>query len=116
MNTVLRYMYRDASNYKTAGEAVFCGEITEAEREGFARACDEREYFIASQIGLTDLQPRMHSFPDGDDHPWSELEGFELTEASPTHGSIHDLVRSMGGIEWDVIAACIRLGISVVTF
>ena len=112
MQTRLTYMYRDASNYKWHGEAVFEGEITDAEKECFVRACNDGEYFIASQVGLEDLQRQLIAFPDEDDHVWSEIDGFELTDHPATHGSIHEFIRLMDGIEWDVLGAIARLGLA----
>ena len=111
MNTILAYMYRDAANYKQHDRAIFTGAVTDEERVAFSRACVDGEYFIASQIGLVDLQPRMDNFPDEDDHVWSEFEGFELSVDVPTHGSIHDFIASLAGIKWDVAAAAARLGL-----
>ena len=113
MQTRLAYMYRDASNYKQHGDAVFEGEITSEERRIFAKACDSGEFFIASQVGLPDLQTRAIGFPDDtDDHVWSEIDGFELTEDTAARGSIHEFIRSLDGIEWDVTGAMVRLGLS----
>lgn len=109
MQTRLTYMYRDAGNYKQHGEAVFEGEITDAEKEIFVRACNDGEYFIASQVGLEDLQRDMVAFPDEDDHVWSEFDRFELTDRAATHDSIHEFIRSMDGIKWEVLGAIARL-------
>ena len=116
MQTRLAYMYRDASNYKQHGEAVFEGEITPEQKQVFTKACDSGEYFIASQVGLPDLQTRAIGFHDDtDDHVWSEFDGFELTEDSATCGSIHEFIRAIDGIEWDVTGAMVRLGLSLIS-
>lgn len=111
MQTMLEYLYRDGGNYELFGEAVFAGEISEAERAAFVQACDVGQYFIASQIGLEDLQPRMEGFYDATcDHVWSEFACFTLTDKPATHGCVHEFVRSVESIVWDVRAALDRFG------
>ena len=107
MNTKIAYMYRDGSNYKQCDEVVFEGEITEVELRTILDNRDEGQFFIPSQVGMEDLQPRMLSYPSDADHVWHELnrEDITLTSDAPTGSnpvSIKDFVRLWDGIEWDV--------------
>jgi hypothetical protein len=72
------YLYRDASNYKQRGEAVFANRtfLTLAEIEGRLRAClKDGAFFIAGQLHLDALRE--------DDHPWHEFERVEITSDAP---------------------------------
>lgn len=117
MNTQISYLYRDASNYKQHNKVTLAGEITDAEKRLILGKLEEGEYFIPSQVGLDDLQPRMIGFPDAqDDHVWHELreDDFELVDGGPTVGvemDIHQFAKKFDGIEWDVCGACDRLGL-----
>jgi hypothetical protein len=78
MNTLLKYLYRDADNYKEWGSIVFGGEITDELRNRFVRALEGEEFFIADQIRVPEL------FPDtwpvyAADHCWHAFSDFELT-------------------------------------
>jgi hypothetical protein len=81
-NIRLIYMYRDASNYKQHGEAIFSNEksLPQAEVEKQIRAClNDSEYFIARQIHL---EERFFDVLYDDDHPWHEFVRVEATSAS----------------------------------
>jgi hypothetical protein len=86
MNTMICYLYRDASNYKQAEAAVVVGEGVTQEQ---LLACCDKEAgdsngFIPSQAGLEDLQSRSKGFPNEDDHVWHELEMVKPTKQKPT--------------------------------
>ena len=75
------YMYRDASNYKQHGEAIFSNEkqlaVDEVEKQ--IRAClNDGEYFIARQIHI---EERFFDALYDDDHPWHEFVRVEATSA-----------------------------------
>jgi hypothetical protein len=115
VNTRVEYRYRDAANYKQFASVVLGGEITPEERQRIRAALDGGEYFIPSEVGLTDLQPRMPAFPDPEiDHVWHELDvadGITLTDDPPTHElAIHEFAAGFTG-RWDVAAAMRRLGL-----
>jgi hypothetical protein len=115
MNTRIEYLYRDADNYKQFGSVVLRGEITSQERERIKASLDSGEYFIPSQVGLPDLQPKMISFPDRDaDHVWHELDvesDISFTTEPPTaHLDVHAFVTMFNG-DWDVDAAMKRLNL-----
>jgi hypothetical protein len=85
MNTELRYLYRDASNYKQHGEVVLAGEM--AESEAWSELWEE-VYFIPSAVGLANLQHLFREqgfpFPTDDDHPWHEVESICPTKSGST--------------------------------
>ena len=75
------YMYRDASNYKQHGEAIFQNEkqlpVDEIEKQ--VRAClSDGAYFIARQIHI---EERFFDALYDDDHPWHEFVRVEATSA-----------------------------------
>lgn len=67
INTILRYLYRDASNYKVFSEAIVAGKLDQGALQPFFH---EGEFFVPSQVGLKDLQPSPFT---KDDHIWHEL-------------------------------------------
>ena len=74
MNTLLEYLYRDASNYKQHGSVVLEGTIS---LKDIRHLLIEGEYFIPSQAGLPDLQHKFKEqgfeYPTEDDHAWHEI-------------------------------------------
>ena len=79
-NIRFAYMYRDASNYKQHGEAIFSNEkqlpVDEIEKK--VRAClNDGEYFIARQVHL---EERFFEALYDDDHPWHEFVRVEATD------------------------------------
>jgi hypothetical protein len=82
-NIRFAYMYRDASNYKQHGEAIFSNEkqlpVDEIEKKVRAYLNDG-EYFIARQIYL---EERFFDALYDDDHPWHEFVRVEATD-NPT--------------------------------
>ena len=75
-----KYLYRDASNYKLHGEAVFTNHtfmpIDEIEKQ--IRSClKDGEFFIARQVNIEErFFDILH---DDDDHPWHEFNLVEMT-------------------------------------
>ncbi|MGA2186362.1 MAG: hypothetical protein ABSH47_25380 [Bryobacteraceae bacterium] len=115
MNTRIRYLYRDAGNYKQFASVVLGGAITLQEAETITAGLESGEYFIPSQVGLPDLQPNMPSFPDHDaDHVWHELDvhsGISLTADPATADlDIHAFAAMFTG-RWDITEAMKRLGL-----
>ncbi len=86
-NTRIAYLYRDASNYKAAGEVVVAGQITFRQ---LSHCLDGGEFFIPQQVGWEPLQSELTTYSGGqlteDDHVWHELraEDFAPTDAEPT--------------------------------
>lgn len=78
-NVSFQYMYRDASNYKQHGEAVFTNQtfMSMEEIEKQIRAClNDGEYFIARQVHI---EERFLDTLYEDDHPWHEYKCVETT-------------------------------------
>ena len=83
LNILFKYLYRDASNYKQHGEAIFTNHsfLALAEIEQQIRAClSEGEYFIARQVHI---EERFFDALYDDDHPWHEFERVEVTTLAP---------------------------------
>ena len=77
-NSKICYVYRDASNYKTYGEAVIKGSLKLNEIKPYFY---DHQFFIPSEVGFKDLNPEIFT---SDDHIWHKLYGIEPTEKSPT--------------------------------
>jgi hypothetical protein len=78
-----QYLYRDASNYKLHGEAVFTNQtgLSLDEIEKRIRAClQDGEFFIARQIHI---EERFFDALYADDHPWHEFARVVLTAEPP---------------------------------
>ena len=79
-NVSFKYLYRDASNYKLHGEAVFTNftfmPIDEIEKQ--IRSClKDGEFFIAQQVNIEErFFDVLH---EEDDHPWHEFNLVEMT-------------------------------------
>lgn len=78
-NIRFRYLYRDASNYKQHGEAIFSnqGRLSLKVIEERIRAnLRDGEFFIARQICLEEF---FFDALNEDDHPWHEFNFVEAT-------------------------------------
>ena len=80
MNTIIRYLYRDASNYKVFNTCVIKGQLSVEQAGTIIDSLDMSEYFIPEQVGIP--VTRFGSITE-DDHPWCELDAefYEMTEA-----------------------------------
>ena len=80
MNTKIRYLYRDADNYKVFNECIVQGEISEEQVCKILDCCDMGEYFIPGQVGLP--KRKFDEYDAESDHCWFELNrnGFEYTD------------------------------------
>lgn len=85
MNTLLEYLYRDASNYKQHGSVVLRGEIS---LKDIRPLLIDGEYFIPSQAELPDLQHKFRDqgfeYPTEDDHAWHEIVSVRPTTKQVT--------------------------------
>jgi hypothetical protein len=82
-NILFRYMYRDASNYKQHGEAIFTNQtlLLPADIDKQIRAfLKDGEFFIARQINIDE---RFFDALREDDHPWHTFERIEVTTLAP---------------------------------
>ena len=78
-NISFQYLYRDASNYKLYGQAIFTNNtgLSIEEVEKRIRAClQDGEFFIARQVHI---QERFFDALYTDDHPWHEFAQVTLT-------------------------------------
>jgi len=79
-NISFQYLYRDASNYKLHGEAIFTNttSLSLEETEKRIRAClQDGEFFIARQVHIEERF--FDALDDQDDHPWHEFAQVALT-------------------------------------
>lgn len=70
-NTIVHYMYRDASNYKFHGEFVVSGKLRMHQLEDFLF---DAEFFVPHEIGLEHL---LDMPMNEDDHYLHTFESFE---------------------------------------
>lgn len=78
-NIRFRYLYRDVSNYKQHGEAIFTNHshLSLLEIETRIRASlNDGEFFIARQVHIAEF---FFDVLDEDDHPWHEFSLMEAT-------------------------------------
>lgn len=97
-NIRFSYMYRDASNCKNHGKAVFTNRtllgVDEIEQR-IKAALHDGKYFIAWQVKLEEL---FFETPCDDDHPWHEyvqVEETTLAACDPANWIIHRHLRDV---------------------
>lgn len=118
MNTRIAYLYRDGANNKRLAEPVLAGVLTPQQIRDIQHVCDEETFFIASQVGLPDLQTQWaangYAFPTDNDHVWSELQAITNTEDAPTRALTADAFYTamIATATWDISGAMERLGIA----
>jgi len=81
-NSKFKYMYRDASNYKQFGYAIFSAEFTPQDIERVIGNLHEGDFFIPEDVGLPSLQEKFGNV-SLDDHPWHEINFRGEIERSP---------------------------------
>lgn len=114
MNSMISYMYRDGSNFKTTHSVVLAGALDDRQiRDAMdPRAGGDEPEFIPGQIGLPDLQDGFNGpsmWVDDRDHPWHILIRIEQTSAEPTHTPSNgtamptavEFLDRLGTTEWD---------------
>jgi len=85
-NLSFQYLYRDASNYKLHGEAVFTnatGLSLEEVEKRIRIYLKDGEFFIARQVHI--LECFFDALDDQDDHPWHEF-----AQVTPTNEPLWD--------------------------
>jgi hypothetical protein len=93
-NTIVEYMYRDASNYKQTGHTVFSGPPTDLLIQRLYDACeDENHRFNPDQVGIGNLRELIGGSYD-DDHDLHEIlnvvsTGDAATEAMTFEEFVH---------------------------
>ena len=83
LNTMISYLYRDASNYKARNHIVCKGEFTEPLRKKIMDSLEDSCYFVPEQIGLPITRP--DDTLTEDDHGYCELyeDDFTLVDEKP---------------------------------
>lgn len=102
-NTLVEYLYRDASNYKVYSKAIVSGLMNEAEVKVIWDCLDEGTYFLPGQVGPPDDNRYSGT---ADDHAWFELQDIKLTSFKPTVNlSAQDLLQSFQKAKdaWDLV-------------
>ncbi|CAN5481463.1 hypothetical protein BH10PSE14_BH10PSE14_14860 [soil metagenome] len=109
MTTAFEYRYRDASNYKASGRIVLNGRLSDIDRASIMDSMEDREFFVAEQVGIPPLYQALHDLSGGpteDDHGWHEFIAF--TDEVPADneslwGSADDLALKFAAItSWNV--------------
>lgn len=72
-NTRIKYMYRDASNYKFVGDFIVQGELSATDIEKYLH---DSEFFIPHEVGLDHL---LNLPMNQDDHYLHTFEEFQMT-------------------------------------
>ena len=87
MNTEFSYEYRDADNFKKDETVIIAGELSAKDVEPFLF---ESEFFVPSEVGLSDLQNEPFAPYD---HIWHTILDISPTSDESTCGLIaQDLV------------------------
>lgn len=82
ISTRLNYLYRDAGNWKTCQTVVLAGQMTDEIFNELVACCEDgHELFIPEQVGLDLIRDWQTT---EDDHPYCELEDYELVPDKPT--------------------------------
>jgi len=109
MNTKFIYQYRDAANYKVFDTAIIRGLFSLRDIEEYLY---EKDFFIPSEIGLNDLQPKKLTH---DDHIWHEILEISYTNEKPTVNiTAEEIVLNFERAsleEWNILEASKRLGL-----
>ncbi len=113
MNARFHYMYRDASNYKYWGEAVFAGDIDDELSARFSRVFESTEFFIAEQIGFCEMFPTDWPL-EQDDHCWHTFVETDFTnEAADDSRTISQFVSDVERASlqgWNIFDPMMRAG------
>lgn len=100
-HTLLRYLYRDAANYKAHGTVILSGKTSPEHDRRLRTSLIDGEYFIPEKVGLPSLRERLYQYSSGspteDDHVLHEF--VELRAATteemgswPTMGQLDELL------------------------
>lgn len=104
-NTIISYMYRDASNYKQFRDVCIAGRITRDQLDRFVLDLDEGFRFVPGQVGLPDLQGEFDDGWDYElDHPYHELLEISYTDAAPNSTlTAAALADALATTEWNAL-------------
>jgi hypothetical protein len=110
-HTIFEYQYRDASNYKAYGVLLLRGISNEEQQAALERCCEGAEYFVAEQLNIPALPPRLWTEgcgPNEDDHAWHEFIGLRAPSTGEQTdlkewGTLADLVKQFEAVKkWDL--------------
>lgn len=110
---VFKYLYRDASNYKSRALVLLRGPLRAGDAGHIEQTLECELYFIPEAVGLKPLQPalaRDNSGPSSDDHSWHEFLGFRAASDDdlsrlPCWGDKDHMIRRFTEVsEWDPTA------------
>jgi hypothetical protein len=76
--TILEYLYRDASNYKSWGKLLLSGKPSPTETEAFIGSLEIGNLFVAEQVSIPPLYENLWILSGGksnDDHAFHEFIG-----------------------------------------
>jgi hypothetical protein len=93
-HTLIEYMYRDASNYKTTKVVLLEGRLTDQQIEKILGTLEDKMFFIPGQVGLPDLQGEFEhgaGWHEQDDHVWHELQSIEYRDGRPNGPNAEDM-------------------------
>jgi len=98
MNLCINYQYRDGDNYKKHGKVVVAnpsGLNAEAVEACITDHLNDGRHFIAHQVGLPEIIPRLDEQKARDaDHCWHEFSDVDETDSQVTHDlTIDDLLK-----------------------
>lgn len=92
MNIAFEYLYRDAGNNKIWGEVIFRNtnniDVLLLDTK-IKNALIDKEFFVASQIGLPTLQ--FENYDEELDHDWHEYSTVKETKSNPTDNADRDI-------------------------
>lgn len=99
MNTMLLYLYRDASNYKKHGKIILRGRFTPNQLDRLKLTLSDGDSFVAQSVGIPSVALWEGDFPaNEDDHPFHEFGNLMLTADEPTHSdTVEEMVTKF---EW----------------
>ena len=84
-NTMIRYQYRDGDNYKQFKDVILNGRLSRADIRKMFDVVFDYKLFLASQVGLEDLQLRFdNGWEIEADHPWHEISEISYVGDAPT--------------------------------
>src|ERR1019366_6821030 len=84
-NTMFGYLYRDGDNYKRFKDVILKGKLSRADIHKMFDAVFDYRLFLASQVGLEDLQMNFdNGWEIEADHPWHEIREIAYVDDSPT--------------------------------
>lgn len=78
-STCIRYLYRDASNYKMPNEVIVPGRYTDEQIKMIIDCLDNGMYFIPNKVGFPE---KKFDTETEDDHPWFELNKLDFEDSA----------------------------------